>query len=296
MRNIIIFGLLLLLCSCQDFFSTTIEIDPPEYTPQMVIHAYFNEGDSILIMRVNESKGLLESIDRNAKFNDANVELFEDGILIQTFDTIPQDISTSLRFNYIAISNGPIIKSGKEYELRVSHPDYPTLTAKERLPANSTINSSQLIVNENTGGGFEAENTVKVNFDNPLGEENYYEIGMVATDTFMMDTFSYEAYSYTTDLNAQVGYDYDKVLLSDENFDGKNYILSVDTYNSGNAGLTMIWKEFSKGLYLYSKSIREHLDSQGFGFFVEPVSVYSNVENGLGIFGLFRTKIFPVEE
>jgi len=95
-------------------------------------------------------------------------------------------------------------------------------------------------------------------------------------------------------------------VFTDRLFNGKNYVLSFNTRDgyavSGNESSdTLFWNTFQEGeyfhftielhhitkdAYLYLKSIdaQQGIDHLSF---VEPVPVYSNVENGAGIFGAY---------
>lgn len=130
--------------------------------------------------------------------------------------------------------------------------------------------------------------------------------------------------SETEDANNNLlasSYNYYSV-FTDRLFNGKNYVLSFNTRDSyaavsGNESSdTITWDSFQEGeysqitielhhitkdTYLYLKSIdvQQGIDHLAF---VEPVQVYSNVENGAGIFGSYsiaRTEVVfgkkPVE-
>lgn len=96
-------------------------------------------------------------------------------------------------------------------------------------------------------------------------------------------------------LGSYTGNEYN--IFSDEKISGKEYELSFDLNFNGDY-VDTIYHEFthftiqlqsiSKDLYYYLISYSSYKMTDG-NFFSEPVLVYSNVENGLGIFGAFNS-------
>ena len=58
----------------------------------------------------------------------------------------------------------------------------------------------------------------------------------------------------------------------------------------------MDWKCISKEQYQYSRSLISFFIAQDLGAFSEPVAIFSNVDNGLGIFGLSNNQLYVIEE
>ena len=50
---------------CEDTFETTLEINPPEHTDRLVVHAYGSTNGEDLKVHLTQSSGLLESLQNN---------------------------------------------------------------------------------------------------------------------------------------------------------------------------------------------------------------------------------------
>jgi len=97
-----------------------------------------------------------------------------------------------------------------------------------------------------------------------------------------------------------VPYPLEAVYLTDKNFNGKSYKTTVGInaeevlYNSvGNPLSELHVKSVSKEMYEYLTSIEEKNLRVGDPF-SEPVQVYNNIENGIGIFAGFTQNEIPV--
>ena len=86
MKNILFFLLtLILFTSCEDFFSTTIKVDPPTHEDQIVTSAFFSNTDTTLKVLVNRSTAILENNDFNTRnLENSTVQLFSEGQLLTT--------------------------------------------------------------------------------------------------------------------------------------------------------------------------------------------------------------------
>ena len=98
-------------------------------------------------------------------------------------------------------------------------------------------------------------------------------------------------------------------LITDEMFNGKEFVLKFATdyaylevvpgyeeyYNYKNSGATesviINLQAITKDMYLYLKS-KESAEGILAGFFTEPVQIYNNITNGIGIFGAYTNNEF----
>nr|MDA3823724.1 DUF4249 family protein [Bacteroidales bacterium] len=82
-----------------------------------------------------------------------------------------------------------------------------------------------------------------------------------------------------------------KLYFSDEIIDGQKYQLKLE-FEDWNASYEREYFveliSMNKAGYLYRKSVREFINSSGDPF-SEPVLIYSNIENGFGIFAGYST-------
>ncbi|MEA4935612.1 MAG: DUF4249 domain-containing protein [Paludibacter sp.] len=101
----------------------------------------------------------------------------------------------------------------------------------------------------------------------------------------------------------------DQHLITDELFNGKEFVLKFTTdyaylevvpgyeeyYNYKNPGgsesVIINLQAITKDMYLYLKS-KESANGIFEGFFTEPVQIYNNISNGIGIFGAYTNNEF----
>lgn len=284
MKNLLYtFILLVSLSSCEDLLTTTLNVDPPPHTPELSVHAYIADNDSIIYATVGRSYGILE--DRsNIDFNlldGANVSLMENGnVLYSEFDTL-RLWNDFLYFVEVPSGFGG---NGNNYEIQVTHPDYPTATATQTMPQQVPIISA--VYKENAGFDIDGEpsNGVEIEFQDPPNEDNYYEVLLLRRDTFSGDL--YTMYTSSSDFNVEMGASYETSILKDSNFDGRKYKLIMMSYDDLSSDIVVVLKSLTRDYYLYSKSVGDFRNGQDFGLFSEPVTISSNVENGLGVFGM----------
>ena len=91
------------------------------------------------------------------------------------------------------------------------------------------------------------------------------------------------------------------MLFTDATINGMNHNIKLSTYyiiywddyseNSSDStvfrsGYTLEVTALSRDLYLYRQSMNSYSDDELLGFFSEPVQVHSNIDGGIGIFGV----------
>ncbi|MEL6864051.1 MAG: DUF4249 domain-containing protein [Bacteroidota bacterium] len=292
--------LLLFISACSDFFSTTLEIDPPEHETALVVHAYFSDTDTTLAVALTKSFGLLETQSDDQFIRNAQIEFQLENESPISFDTIPQQpVGNFARFNYMAQTADSIGGNNQTFTLKAAHPDFPSVTATQVMPKAVPIRSIELKENAGIDDFGERVDGVEITFDDPEGEDNYYEFALYALEEFNGDFYINSFFTYSNDFNVEESLDFDFHLLNDGTFNGKEYkfTLLFENYREPSDELTLfvVWRCLTKELYQYSKSVRDFRSSADLGLFTEPVTIFSNIENGLGIFGLRTERYIEVE-
>jgi hypothetical protein len=82
-------------------------------------------------------------------------------------------------------------------------------------------------------------------------------------------------------------------LFSDQFFEGKTYKFQAQVYANSNPYLIQV-RNITEDYYKWSRSYLEKLNSEE-NFLVEPISVFNNLKDGLGIFTLAREKRIVIE-
>ncbi|MEO6036855.1 MAG: DUF4249 domain-containing protein [Saprospiraceae bacterium] len=297
MRNFLFFIIITaFLASCsEDFFDQTIDIDPPAYDKQLVTHALVSNRDSSLSLPLTRNFGILDQVPDSAwAVKNALVEIYEEG---QLKLIVP---SSGSQWYSIFLLPG-FFQPGKSYELRASHPDFSTVSARQVMPGPFQIDSTAY--RENAGLSSEGDelSAIDVYLQDQAGVKNYYVIaadGLYPSLSPKFDTLGffigYDTLGYSvTDIQAESPEDPNvrkavgnAFAVTDQAFDGQAYKFTFRTYRG--YGYTNfrahVWS-VTEDYYRYAVSAQRKYDSEEVPL-VEPVTVYHNLENGIGIFGL----------
>ena len=291
---------------CQDFFQTEIEIEEPPHDPQLVLHCFGSNNDGFNFnVDVGKSQGLFalrESGTYNvigdtlinegpefirAQVAGATVELYKDDELAYTVDEISDETgvySTTLPLE-ARFQDSP----GKKYELRVSHPEFPTASAVQFMPREPQIIKATMDPELQTDEFDQQTREIRVTLTDEPGVKNYYEFLVVFTDTFdIQGEFPQLLFPSSLSENMYINGDYTGFVTDDAIFDGQEeFVLTfgVQEYEVRVGYYTLVAYSLTEELYNFSRSLNAVRETQG-NPFAEPVSLYSNVENGFGIFGL----------
>jgi len=297
MKNILVLMLaLILFTSCEDFFNTTIKVDPPLHEDQIVTSAFFSNADTSLKVLVNRSSAILENNNDSDTRNleNATVQLFSED---QLLTTIPFNGNQS-NFNYLEAGTSISFESGQEYTLKVNHPDYEESTATVIVPEEVIPFNLELDEDAGVDEFGDRNDRVTLEFNDAPGEENFYEMALFSIRDFGDGSFTYENhYINSLDPNLQESF-FGASILSDEAFNGQTYKLqlNVNRYEQEGENLQtfLIWRSVTKDYYQFSRSVRLQSDAEDFGPFSEPVTVKSNFVNGLGLFAINFEKVYPL--
>ncbi|MEX2427035.1 MAG: DUF4249 family protein [Bacteroidales bacterium] len=149
------------------------------------------------------------------------------------------------------------------------------------------------------------EGTFNITFSDPVAIENYYMLSLFTYDKYYNFEDSTIAFrerrniSFTT--NDPVAGDDDSyrssLLFSDDFFNGQNYQLKI-TIMDWDATLDKEYEiellSMNKAGYLYRRSVEDYQNSKHDPF-SEPVRIYSNIENGFGIFAGYAVDSYPFQ-
>jgi len=145
----------------------------------------------------------------------------------------------------------------------------------------------------------ERTDQAELTFTDPAGVDNYYEVAIFIIERFEDEMYPSNVYTMTFDPNLKEGFG-DSFLLTDETFDGKEYkiLLDYDSYWQDNQNIEVyaVFRTVTRDYYLYALSAHNQESAEDFGFFAEPVSIFSNIENGLGVFGMRAEVVVKLTE
>jgi hypothetical protein len=195
-------------------------------------------------------------------------------------------------------------KPGKKYTVEVISDSFPSIRASDSIPNLVQIDDAYLIfpAGVDAYGDYLAE--ANVTFTDPIGEANYYELIItIGTDKDFYWSSDYQTTDRVLLNEGDLDYNPDSFFFSDELFNGEQYTMRIKHPTTGNTGSGFLkpyqhfatLRSVSKSYYLYRKYFTRHAYNQQFQddfldliFKGEPQNMYTNIENGYGIFAGYQ--------
>jgi hypothetical protein len=302
---ILIIGIL--LASCQ----LTVEVDVPDDPPKLVVTSLFSP-DSVWQINVSASAPILSQFPPSLLYEPLPVLRDENGILIPLTkgarNTGPANIGGGWNFQ---ASTSP--EPGKSYTLEVSALKHPTVFASSVTPLpveilDAVLDSASMVFNDDNQIVIPLEFT----FQDPPGIGDYYYPLMLLKQAYPQrdqitgDTVWYE-FETTVMMRPEetsAGFlDFGELVdvINDNNFDGqihhtvKRYLTLYTSPGFGPGfghgkilGMRLVLSHSKEEYFKYFRSNRLQSATQG-NPFAQPVQVYTNIQNGLGIFAGYTT-------
>ena len=295
-----LFYFILLLSVCLNSCVTYIEKDL-DIKPKLVLFGYLVPQLDTTIVSLSNSVSMFATSDKRPKpIANATVEISENNInwIKLTFDEPYQHY-------FITQTDFPIIE-GKTYYIRASAPEYEMVFSSCKVPFFRETNlnlrveeANNDIHNGNVHSGTHYHHYFEWN-DYPR-EDNYY---------IFCKNDSYWSYSYDWDNNGNIlcdstlyyhwGSYWDKknkpCIFSDKGLDGKkmSVLLSVFLDTESCSNVTLLQSD--ENCYLFETSYQEFWNASDFqSFMLEPMQLYTNIQNGYGVFGAFVMQDYSFE-
>ncbi|WP_339902442.1 DUF4249 domain-containing protein [uncultured Cyclobacterium sp.] len=282
------------MSSCE----TTVDIDIPFEKPQVVLNSTLTHN-TFPKVRLTYSRHILDNDWEFEPITTAEVKLTIEG---QSYFLEYNEDSGQ----YVSLDH--MVEGGKEYIVEAVVEGYSVVSASEFVPVQVPI--KDLVYNGQahvdawlTGDDF------SLIFDDPEGE-NFYEISAYYyrmdhyIDQNGDEVYYYDSRtiylepknpSYESDFYLNGG-----LIIDDKLFDGKE--ASIDFFTGGNymemevdgGEVHFVLKNISKSYYDFQSTygLQDWNDGDPFA---QPVQVYSNIENGIGIFMTGNVSSIKVE-
>ena len=316
MKNIkafIIFLSLFSLAACDfnDYFSPIVEVKLPNEKPRLVLFCRAAVGDSGITVAVTKTRGILDSspyfevkdstpykrwndtttywyynISQFDTVKNATVEIFKNDVLLTTLKEREKGLFT--------INLNTPLSSEATYRIKVSAAGYETIEAVQKAPSaikiDSVILRENIKVNDpNAPLEFATVDEYGIKFKDPIGEDNSYYANIyhyykTANNERLtpLYIFSYDVLSQNNYYNDN-GFNGKEILWRQHSRDLLKYHRSSPTGSPDKEIITVELYNFTKDRFLFSQSIERYYDAKD-NPFAEPVTIYSNVKNGLGLF------------
>jgi hypothetical protein len=279
----------LLLSGCE----TVVNVDLPEEPSQIVVNSLFNP-DTIWMAHISRSQGILESGPLEIIPN-ATVEVWSNNTRIASLPHVGNGF-------YKAANQYP--QAGQTYEIRVAAPGSALATARDTAPFPTVLQRvDQKLITE---ADFFYEYECTLHFTDPPGIKNYYHLAILCAEEWEGETHYYPYFFASNDLLLNEGEvnldpeqnfsDYE-AFFDDVVFADRSYELTISfqdyTYNQTRE-IYMILSTVSEAYYKYHQSSITQR-TRGDNPFSEPVMVYNNIENGLGIFAGSSRSVYKIK-
>lgn len=287
-RKIIFFFMVILLFSCEK----TLEFDFPESESVPVVNALFSDVDGMKLS-LTQSYGM-NNLHIDYKLLDAHVILLENDIFV---DTLVKDTSYYM-------SNHTLL-AGNDYSIIADCDDFGEIRVDNSIPEKPIIISAEII----DSVFIELDGSVIFQLalefaDNPLTDD-YYEL-MLFTKFYSDNEEMIDENIWTATLCEEN----DPVLLNENLLEFETHVipfsdelLTRDNNALLNVNFTppvinqildfqlfIVFRHVSYDYYMYKKQAIKHFANQNndiFNGMGQAVQMYSNVEDGLGIFAGF---------
>lgn len=297
-----------MLSSCgEDSLKTVVDKKLPEFKPVLVFNSILTT-DTIAKASLSKNRFVLEE-ERYNKYepgkdseliNDAKISLFEDSKLLGQYREEKKLYSSKYYSpekgeNYSFKLNP---KAGSVYKIKAEKKGFATIESTFKMPElKADFNIKDIKVSEDKEPNAKRIRLTYAITDKP--GRDFYKLTLLQKIVKENGESYYSKIYY--DENKKVDDDFfgseednDNSLFSDELFSEKTLekTISFIRYNSRtNKSFELIveLKSFSEGYFKYFKSLNKANNANG-NPLSQPVQVYSNIENGLGVFGGFVTK------
>lgn len=293
-------------------FATSCEVPVEiEGDPQLVVQSLFSDKQD-LIVYVTESN--LRSNLPGKNVDNATVSLFSGDSL--NFLTTLIYINDAQNQRYQSVDFDP--KEGVVYMLSVEVPGHKPVTASTTIPIAVNINEEgsnhESFASTGELGHVDIQFDVSVSINDPAEHKNYYHIlfaqemiskvigaeGEITYDTSLLNTDENLFIACTSECGfIQQMFDFPSFILNDLEFNGKvikfnfegHYSYDPEIYQRGDFRLEM--RTVSSDYYQNTLNLLNKID--GGGLYTDYNDAFTNVNNGVGVFAGYTTRVryFP---
>lgn len=278
------------LTSCtEDSFTKIVEVDFAEEDKQLAVVARMNTTTDNHQILVSETLSVLENSNNFSSLNDAKISLTtpDAGIISPNFDN---DINLYSLKDYKFIA-------GEEYKIEIDHPDYAPMNATITAPSAPEIISLDVEMNDEDINSVTPD-IIKIKFKDPPNEANSY---LFEGQINYVDEINNQEYfdQYYFEISENI-LEYNDEVITDITFDGKEYELTLLGYRGFRSdeifpvSVEITMTSISEELLLYENSIDQAYNAND-NPFVEPSTIYTNFDNGFGIFTVDATQTITLD-
>ena len=286
MKKLFYLFLLIIICSCEKAIPFDQEID----SNKVVVNGIYFK-DSVWKIHLSKSKSILDT-STSTELENATISILNEySNIIDTLHYVDNGFYVGSK----SPNNGSYVLNIKSI-LNENTTSISTLPN----PISAVIIDTLSYINN---GNNRLE--ISINFDDPINDENYFEIGVYMKKRKMsLNTNSHGQ----TDTNYSITCKWMNLKCDDQNIEktiNSNLIFNDKLFNGSNKTLVfdvrnrvkdfsndpsneilnfdVYFMNISSSLYHFHKSLKNHVNSSSDPF-SQPTQVYSNIYNGIGVF------------
>jgi hypothetical protein len=279
--------LLMSLFACE----LIVDVEVPFEHAQLTLNTFFNP-DSVWEVDVSLNRHIL---------SDTPFQKIENALLVIYDGDSPVDtLKHQGNGNYRSDTGRP--QTGKTYVIRATADGYDPVSAQSHSPSPAQITRVDVTFPEPEPNGFRHAK-IDITFTDAAQEQNFYQI-FVHVERQYIDRNSGRILTTTTPVSIESNdpafdenqYVNSGILIKDILFNGKETELSFKTLNadiSAYSKVVITLRTISEDLYKY-KTTRQLQENTSGDPFAQPVNVFSNIENGFGIFAGYSQSSFTL--
>lgn len=140
------------LFGCEDFFNTTIEIDPPSFEKRLIMLGKVSAGDTSMILRFTENIGVLENETKGVYLSGVKPTIYLNGVP-QKVEEFKENSSYGLVSKYRVLFDRRLV-SNDSISIAADYNNLPPISTSGIIPPTPTI----IKLSYQIDGGIDQEN------------------------------------------------------------------------------------------------------------------------------------------
>lgn len=298
----------MVMLSCREHI---VDFEITQSQPRLVIGGLIN-SDSAMVIKISRTVGTLET-DAKYGVKEAEVLLYENEKLVTELFYDANDPESDIDDIYVS-EDGFVPSGASNYAIRVSADGYPSVRASTSFPKKIPIEEVLIDTALVQVGDFLNGVNARISFQDPAGGENFYSIVILEENRVYNEYNEYgepiEENGFVNEylskpllprldekieFNGKSNFRFKVLYLSDISFDGRLFTYDFLMHAPTGGKLTVFLNHITEAHYQYGTTSQlQQLESTE-NPFSQPVQVFSNVENGLGIFAGYSASSEVVE-
>ncbi|MCW9707476.1 DUF4249 domain-containing protein [Fodinibius salsisoli] len=288
---------MLISVTCLWGCENVVQLDVPNKENQLVVNSLFHP-DSTFGVSLSQSQFVLD----NGEFKKVS------GATVKLTDEEGDELTTMQEGESGIYTSDLKPQSGRSYQIKVSKEGFPSATATGNVPADSAMMTKYEVKRNSSSQRFI---NLSIWLDDSNSEDYYQLYGKQKITLYgeEIDTTTYEHELFFSSDDPVFGEEVNgqrRLLLDDVLFNGKTYKINLSTTVGSTqcspmseicdqeTEVILYIRKLSEAYFKYMEtlSLQDNLSENPFA---EPVPVYDNIENGVGIFGGYKVSEYPIE-